>query len=335
MKPLQIAMIGAGRMGLAHARVLAGLAECRVVRVVDTLAENARRVAAELGAEPSTYLEDAFQPDVDAVIITTPTPTHAEVVEAAAGAGKAIFVEKPIAESLEAGRRVVAAVERAGVPCQVGFQRRYDPAYVRAKEMIEAGVLGRLEGIRLVGRDVHLPRLEFLKTSGGLLVDMGIHDLDSARFLVGEVAEVYAVGGALAEPSLAQYGLFDTAVATLRFESGAVGTLEVALRTAYGYDIRCEVLGERGRIHIERDRRPDLTLYDERGGNFDRPRNFEQRFAEAYAAEMVAFARNLHAGKPLEPGVRDAWYSLRLARAAQHALETGQMVNVKEFGGEL
>lgn len=335
MKPLQIAMIGAGRMGLAHARVLAGLAECRVVRVVDSLAANAERVAAELGTEPSTYLEDAFQSDVDAVIITTPTPTHAEVVEAAAGAGKAIFVEKPIAESLEAGRRVVAAVERAGVPCQVGFQRRYDPAYVRAKEMIEVGALGRLEGIRLVGRDPYLPRLEFLKTSGGLLVDMGIHDLDSARFLVGEVAEVYAVGGALAEPSLAQYGLFDTAVATLRFESGAVGTLEVALRTAYGYDIRCEVLGERGRIHIERDRRPDLTLYDERGGNFDRPRNFEQRFAEAYAAEMVAFARNLHAGKPLEPGVRDAWYSLRLARAAQHALETGQMVNVKEFGGEL
>ncbi|RIH85478.1 scyllo-inositol 2-dehydrogenase (NAD(+)) [Meiothermus luteus] len=335
MRPLQIAMIGAGRMGQAHARVLAGLAECRVVRVVDTLAQNAERVAAELGAEPSTHLEDAFRPDVDAVIITTPTPTHAEVVEAAAGAGKAIFVEKPIAESLEAGRQVVAAVERAGVPCQVGFQRRYDPAYVRARELIEGGVLGRLEGIRLVGRDPYLPRLEFLKTSGGLLVDMGIHDLDSARFLVGEVAEVYATGGALAEPGLAQHGLFDTAVATLRFEGGAVGTLEVALRTAYGYDIRCEVLGERGRIHIERDRRPDLTLYDERGGNFDRPRNFEQRFAEAYTAEMVAFARNLHAGRPLYPDVRDAWYSLRLAKAAQHALETKQVVRVREYGGEL
>jgi inositol 2-dehydrogenase len=335
VKALNMAMIGAGRMGLAHARVLAGLAECRVVRVVDTLAQNAERVAAELGAEPSTHLEDAFRPEVDAVIVTTPTPTHAEVVEAAARAGKAIFVEKPIAESLEAGRRVVAAVERAGVPCQVGFQRRYDPAYVRAKAMIEEGALGRLEGIRLVGRDPYLPRLEFLKTSGGLLVDMGIHDLDSARFLLGEVAEVYAIGGVLVEPELKQYGLFDTAVATLRFESGAVGTLEVALRTAYGYDIRCEVLGERGRIHIERDRRPDLTLYDERGGNFDRPRNFEERFPEAYAAEMVAFARNLHAGRPLEPGVRDAWYSLRLAKAAQHALETGQMVNVKEFGGEL
>lgn len=335
MKTLNMAMIGAGRMGLAHARVLSGLAECRVVRVVDTLAQNAERVAAELGAKASTHLEDAFQPDVDAVIVTTPTPTHADVVEAAARAGKAIFVEKPIAEGLEAGRRVVEAVERTGVPCQVGFQRRYDPAYVRAKEMIERGELGRLEGIRLVGRDPYLPKLDFLKTSGGLLVDMGIHDLDSARFLVGEVAEVYAIGGALVEPELKQYGLFDTAVATLRFESGAVGTLEVALRTAYGYDIRCEVLGERGRLHIEQDRKPNLTLYDEKGGHFDRPRNFEERFAEAYAAEMVAFARNLHAGKPLYPSVREAWYSLRLAKAAQHALETGQVVKVKEFGGEL
>ncbi|RDI95420.1 inositol 2-dehydrogenase [Meiothermus sp. QL-1] len=325
-------MIGAGRMGLAHARILAGRFECRVVRVVDTVAQNALRVAAEVGAEASTALEDAFKPDIDAVIITTPTPTHAEMVEAAAQAGKAIFVEKPIALSLEAGRRAVEAVEKSGVPCQVGFQRRYDPAYVRAKELIEAGALGRLEGIRLVGRDPHPPGLEFLKTSGGLLVDMGIHDLDSARFLLGEVSEVYAIGGALAEPHLAQHGLFDTAVATLRFENGAVGTLEVALRTAYGYDIRCEVLGEKGRLHIEQDLRPNLWRYDLQGGHFERPRNFEERFAEAYAAQMVAFARNLHAGRPLYPSVRDAWYSLRLAKAAQHALETGQVVRVSEYG---
>jgi inositol 2-dehydrogenase len=336
VKALNMAMIGAGRMGLAHARVLAGLAECRVSKVIDTSAENARRVAEELGAQASTHVEDALEdPAIDAVVVTTPTPTHADVVEAAARAGKAIFVEKPIAQSLEAGRRVVQAVERTGVPCQVGFQRRYDPAYLRAREMIERGELGKLEGIRLVGRDPYPPRLEYLKSSGGLLVDMGIHDLDAARFFVGEVAEVYAIGGALVEPELKQHGLFDTAVATLRFENGAVGTLEVALRTAYGYDIRCEVLGEKGRIHIERDRRPDLTFYDERGGNFDRPRNFEQRFPEAYAAEMVAFARNLHAGRPVTPGVRDAWYSLRLARAAQQALETGQVVRVREFGGEL
>lgn len=326
-------MIGAGRMGQAHARVLAGLWHCRVAWVVDSTEARAATVAAELGARASSHLEEALQDaSVDAVIITTPTPTHAEVVEAAARAGKAIFVEKPIAESLEAGRRVVQAIEKHGVPCQVGFQRRYDPAYQRAKAMIEQGALGRLEGIRLVGRDPHLPSLEFLKTSGGLLVDMGIHDLDSARFLLGEVLEVAAIGGALAEPALREYGLFDTAVATLRFENGAVGTLEVALRTAYGYDIRCEVLGEKGRIHIEYDRRPQLTLHDAQGGHFDRPRNFEQRFAEAYRAELEAFAQNLQAGQPLTPDAREAWYSLRLALAAQQALETGQVVQVAALG---
>lgn len=336
VKPLNMAMIGAGRMGLAHARVLSGLAECRVSKVIDPVGENAQRVALELGAAASTHLEEALEDAaIDAVVITTPTPTHAEVVEAAARAGKAIFVEKPIAESPEVGRRVVQAVEQTGVACQVGFQRRYDPAYVRAKEMIERGDLGKLEGFRAVGRDPFPPKLEFLKTSGGILLDMGIHDFDSARFFIGEVSEVYATGGTLINPELKDYGLFDTAVATLRFESGAVGTLEIALRTAYGYDIRTEILGEKGRILVEQDRHPNLTFYDERGGNFDRPRNFEQRFREAYAAEMVAFARNLQAGRPLEPGVREAWYSLRLAKAAQYALETGQVVRVREFGGEL
>lgn len=331
-----MAMIGAGRMGQAHARVLLGLPECRVVRVVDSQAENAERVAAELGAQASIHLEDALQdPAIDAVIITTPTPTHAGLIEAAASARKAIFVEKPVAHSLEAGRQAVMAVERSGVPCQVGFQRRYDPAYARAKALIEAGELGRLEGFRAVGRDPTPPKLEFLKTSGGLFVDMGIHDLDLARFFLGEVAEVYAIGGALSNPELREYGLFDTAVGTLRFEGGAVGTVEVALRTAYGYDIRTEVLGERGRYHIERDRRPDLTIYNARGGSFDRPRNFEERFSEAYAAQMVAFAQNLHAGKPLSPTARDAWYSLRLALAAQEALETGRVVRVRDIGGDL
>ncbi|MFN3392612.1 MAG: inositol 2-dehydrogenase [Meiothermus ruber] len=333
MKRLNVAMIGAGRMGQAHARVLAGLWHCRVVWVVDPAEARASAVAAELGARAGVHLEEALQDaSVDAVIITTPTPTHAQVVEAAARAGKAIFVEKPIAESLEAGKSVVQAIEKHGVPCQVGFQRRYDPAYQRAKAMIEQGALGRLEGIRLVGRDPHPPSLEFLKTSGGLLVDMGIHDLDSARFLLGEVLEVAAIGGALAEPGLREYGLFDTAVATLRFENGAVGTLEVALRTTYGYDIRCEVLGEKGRIHIEYDRKPQLTLYDAQGGHFDRPRNFEQRFAEAYRAELEAFAQNLQSGQPLKPDAREAWYSLRLALAAQQALETGQVVQVAALG---
>lgn len=330
---LGVALIGAGRMGRVHGRRLAELPECQVRKVLDTSLDRARQLADSLGAEGTTLPEDVLDDSsVEAVLVVTPAPTHAEWVVAAARAGKAVFVEKPIAESLPAGGRVVEAVERAGIQAQVGFQRRYDPAYRRALERIEAGDLGRVEGFRAVGRDPFPPPLDYLVSSGDLLADMGSHDLDSARFLVGEVDEVYAVGGALAVPELAQHDLSDTAVATLRFANGAVGTLEVALRTAYGYDIRAEVLGEKGRIHVEMDRRYDLLFYGRDGGAFERPRNFEERFSVAYAAELTAFVRNVRAGRPVSPTPRDAVMSLRLALAAQHSLDTRTVVNVRDFG---
>lgn len=332
-RALNVALVGAGRMGTAHSRVLAGVSGVKVVAVCDTKMAAATQVAQAFGARAVTELSAVLQdPGVEAVIVTTPTPTHAEVVVQAAQAGKAIFVEKPVADTLEATERVVAVVARAGVPCQVGFQRRYDPAHVEAKRRIEAGELGALEGFLGVGRDPTAPALKFLKSSGGLMVDMGIHDLDSARFFLGEVAEVYCTGGALAYPELAEHGLFDTAVATLRFISGAVGTLEVALRAPYGYDIRAEVWGEKGRLRIEKTRQHFVTRLGEGGVQHDYPRNFEERFAEAYAAEMRAFAENVRAGRPVTPGPEDARESLRLALASQQSLETGVLVKVQAFG---
>lgn len=335
-RALQCALIGAGRMGQAHAGVLSALRDVQITWVMDMDAEAAGRVAQSLGARASTDLGEVLaQPDVQAVLISTPAGTHAKTIIQAAGAGKAIFTEKPLAKSLEDAVRAVRAVEAAGVPNQVGFQRRYDPAYMDARRRIDAGELGRLEGFRAVGRDPEPPPTPYLVGAGGLMVDMGGHDLDLARFLVGEVAEVRALGGTLVRPELAEHGEHDTAVALLRFENGALGTLEVGLRTAYGYDIRTEVLGEKGRLHIERDRRPDLTVYDARGATHDRPRHFTQRFPEAYAAEITAFARGVLAGSPLTPSVRDALHTLRLALAAQHALSSGENVQVRDFGSEL
>lgn len=332
-KSLGVALIGAGRIGASHARRLAAVPECRLVAVVDSSVERARPVAEAFGAQAAVDAAAVFADgDIDAVVIATQAPSHAPLAEAAAAAGKPFFVEKPLADDLEAGWRVVEAVRRHGILGQVGFQRRFDPAYAEARRRIEAGELGRVEGFRAVGRDPFPPPLDYLLGSGGLLVDMGIHDLDSARFLVGEVASVHAVGGALAIPELAEHGLCDTAVATLRFENGAVGTLEVALRTAYGYEIRAEVLGERGRLHIETDRRPDLLAYGEQGGSFDRPRNFEERFEQAYRFELEEFVSRVRSGASLTPDPLDAWLSLRLAFAAQHSLRSGETVAVSEFG---
>jgi predicted dehydrogenase len=318
-------------MGLAHGRVLEGVHDVLIVSVCDANLSAAERLAESFAAHATDNLDEVLgDAGVEAVILTTPTSTHAEVACAAARAGKAIFLEKPIADSLPAADRVVKAVREAGVPCQVGFQRRYDPAYLEAKRKIEAGELGRLEGFRGVGRDPSPPSLAYLSTSGGLMVDMGIHDLDSARFFLGEVEEVYSIGGA--HPELAAHGLFDTAVATLRFASGALGTLEVGLRTVYGYEIRAEILGEKGRLHLEMESRHHLRQYGKMGAHVDPPRNFAERFATAYAGEIRAFAENVHHGRPVSPGPEDARESLRLALAAQHSLETGEIVNVQGFG---
>jgi myo-inositol 2-dehydrogenase/D-chiro-inositol 1-dehydrogenase/scyllo-inositol 2-dehydrogenase (NAD+) len=319
-------------MGQVHARALTGIATCHLAKVVDSRLEQAEKLIEPLGASATDSLEPVLADDaIEALIISTPTPSHAAILEQAAKAGKAVFVEKPLAATLAEAERICNIIAETGVPCQVGFQRRYDPAYLEAKHKITEGELGKIEGLRTVGRDPVPPTLEFLQASGGLMVDMGIHDLDSARFFLGEVAEVYCVGGALAYPELAAEGLFDTAVATLKFTNGALGTLEVALRTAYGYDVRAEILGEKGRLHLEMDSRYHLAYYGAWGMNRARPRNFEERFAEAYRLELTAFAENVAAGRPVTPDAADATESLRLALAAQHSLERGQAVKVAEW----
>ncbi len=329
---LNVALLGAGRMARTHAAVLRTLHEVRIRAVVDPIRASAKAVADELGADVRDL--DAVLGDdaIDAVFITTPTPTHADLIARAARAGKAIFVEKPVADTLEAAAEVVRIVEEAGVPCQVGFQRRYDPAYQEVKRRIDAGELGRIENFRAVSRDPAPPAIEFLETSGGLLVDMGIHDFDTARYFCGEVREVYAIGAAIRDERLAERGLFDLAVATIRFENGAIGTVENALNTSYGYEIVADVLGVAGKYHLEKSNRLNLEVWDGAGVHHDYPQYFDDRFAEAYAAEVVAFARNVQNGTPVTPDASDALESSRLALAAQHALETGQVVDVASFG---
>ena len=255
-----VAFLGLGRMGETHLRNLTAISGVKVVVVADPARGRAERGRAMTGAEVAlTDPEKAIEhPSVDVVIIVTPTNTHARLIEVAANAGKAVFSEKPIALDLAETERIVQVVRERKVPVQLGFMRRYDPGYAKAKAKIEAGELGKLETFRALSRDTYPPSLEFLLGSGGLFLDMSVHDLDLARFLVGEVDEVYAWGGVLIDERFAQANDADTAMTLLRFKNGVLGVVETSRHSNWGYDIRTEVAGSVGKVVVEA---PQITEF--------------------------------------------------------------------------
>ena len=332
MRELAVALIGAGRMGIEHAKALAAIPEARVVAVADPKKE-ARELARQITKAERAY-EDALaaiaDPEAEAVVIVTPTETHAELIEAAAKAKKAIFAEKPVALGLEETKRALDAVAAAGVPFQIGFQRRYDPGYRRARELLDQGAIGRVDQFRQASRDPEPPPLEYLKRSGGIFVDMTIHDFDLARFLVGEVREVVAYGAVRTDPRVAELGDVDTAITVLFFENGAQGVIENSRRSVYGYDIRTEVFGEGGKIVVDAVPKTPTWRFREGGLEADHYHFFMDRFKEAYEAELRAFVEAVLEARPPSPGPEDALAALRIALAATRSLREGRPVAVGE-----
>jgi myo-inositol 2-dehydrogenase/D-chiro-inositol 1-dehydrogenase len=333
MDNVRVAFIGAGRMGQTHIQNLAGLTAVEVRVVADTLAENAERGRAISKAErASTDIDAALTADdIDAVMISTPTSTHAALIEKAALAGKAIWCEKPIALEYSESRRIAALVERLNIPVQIGFMRRFDPGYVAAKRKIDAGECGRIETFRALSRDNKLPPNSYLKTSGGIFMDMAVHDLDLARFLVGEVEEVSAWGTAIIDPTVREADDIDTAVAMLRFENGALGVLDTSRRSAWGYDIRTEVAGSEGKVVIDAQQKTPMTFARRVGYEGDSFDSFPDRFAEAYKQELVQFFDALRAGRKPMPDVADALKTQQLALAATRSWREGRPVKVSEI----
>ncbi len=335
MKRLGIALLGAGRMGREHAKALAGIPEARVVAVADPR-EEAREAARYLAKAERSYAEaiEAIQdPEVEAVVIVTPTATHAGLIEAAARAGKAIFSEKPVALDLATTERALAAVRKAGVPFQIGFQRRFDAGYRRARHLLDRGAVGAVDQFRAVGRDPAPPPIAYLKESGGLFLDMAIHDFDLARFLVGEVESVVAYGAVRVDPAIGEIGDIDTAVTLLFFENGAQGVVENSRRATYGYDIRTEIFGERGKLVVDAVPKTPTWYYREGGLEADHYHFFMDRFAEAYRAELAAFVEAVIQGKDPHPGPEDALRSLKIALAATQSWKEGRRVALKEVSG--
>jgi len=326
MARLRVALLGAGRLGAAHARTLAGLTEARLVSIADPRPEG-RRLAESLDAKPvADPLEAIGDADVDAVVIVTPTATHADLIEEAARAGKAIFCEKPIALDVPTTERALATVERAGVPLQIGFQRRYDTGFAEAQRRVQAGEIGKVHLLRSVSHDPYPPSREYILGCGGQFVDMTIHDLDIARFVTGlEVESVSAFGSALGAQAqdFRDAGDWDTTVLNLRFRGGAIGSIVNSRQSGYGYDIHTDLLGDNGGLKVGYERYTPITRYSRAGATHDYVPYFPERFAQAYAAELVAFIHAVQEGRPVTPTGQDGLASLKIALAATESARRG------------
>ncbi len=335
MNRLRVGVLGAGRIGRLHtANMEQKLAGVEVVAVADVLKDAADECAAKFGigrayGDPADALGDR---EIDAVLICSSTDTHATLIEAAAHAGKHIFCEKPIALDLGAIDRALTAVERAGVKLQVGFNRRFDPGFARARELVADGSLGSVHLLKITSRDPGPPPLDYLKVSGGMFLDMTIHDFDMARFLVGEeVEEVFAAGSSLVDPAIGELGDIDTACVTLRFAGGALGVIDNSRRAAYGYDQRAEVFGEKGMVQVGNPKAHAALLSDERGKHG--PANFHfftERYAEAFVRELQAFVDAVREDKEVAVSGNDGRVPVVMGYAARRSLELGRPVTLAE-----
>jgi len=315
---MRVALFGAGRIGKVHAVNVAGHARSTLAAVVDPYQEGAEALAAEYGSVVRSAEDVLGDPDIDAVLIASSTDQHAPQIEAAASAGKAIFCEKPIDLDIDRVRGVLAHLEAHPVPMMLAFNRRFDPNLAALKAQIDAGAIGEVEMITILSRDPGLPPIEYIKVSGGIFRDMMIHDLDVARWLVGEeFVEVQGMGSVLVDPAVGAAGDVDTAVVTMRTATGKLASISNSRRASYGYDQRIEVHGEKGMLAAENVRESTVSLSTADGVRLEKPMHFFlERYAQAYAREWDGFVRLVLDGEGSMPTAADGYAALQLAELA-------------------
>ncbi len=333
MRKVNIGVIGAGRIGRIHARNLKfQIPGVKIIAIADVVIESAKKLAGEL--EIPVYEEDYHRllknDDIQALIICSSTDTHAQIIIEAAEAGKDVFCEKPIALEMEKIDRTLSAVDKAGVKLQVGFNRRFDPSFKKAKELVEAGKIGTPHLLRISSRDPQPPPLDYIRGSGGLFLDMMIHDFDMARYLLKEeVTEIMATGHCLIDSSIGKCGDIDTAVVLLKFQSGALGTIDNSRQAVYGYDQRIEVFGSEGSVVVENKTPTEVTLHSAESIQSDKPLYFFlERYQEAYLAEMNHFITCILEDKKPCVGGLDGKISVAMGYAALESLNRGGFVKV-------
>ncbi len=335
----RVALIGCGRIGQVHLRTLVAHPErCEFAALVDANESALRAIATGYGlpnvsTDPSLVFDD---PTIDAVIIASSTETHALYIIEAARTGKSAFTEKPIALDLESTDRALAAVEHAGTRLQVGFQRRFDQGYAAARVSIERGELGTIEMIRDAMRDPAPPPLEYLERSGGLFRDMTIHNLDCVRWLKGEdPVELFAIGSTLTGGDVLAVNDIDTSIVTMRFADGSLASIENSRRSGFGYDVRTEVFGSAGALHVGDSRQTPVRRFDAGGVREDHQYFFLERFRAAYEAEILSLLKAIVDDTDVAVTGADGRAALRLAIMAETSRELGRPVTSDEFASDV
>jgi len=331
MKPVTFGIIGAGRIGKLHAdNLLSRVDGARLKAITDPFLDEdwaASRNIPLTGKDHRILLDD---PEIDAILIGSPSAEHAPQMIECAEAGKHIFCEKPIALDPEIIRNALAEVDKSGVKLQVGFNRRFDPNFSAVQHQVASGALGDPHIIRITSRDPAPPPAEYVAGSGGMFLDMTIHDFDMARFLSSsEVTEVHAYGAVLVDPEIGKAGDIDTAVISLKFANGALGIIENSRKAVYGYDQRVEVFGSKGTAMADNNTPTSMVVYNESGTIRDKPLYFFlERYKTAFVAEMQAFVDAIREDKPTLVSGKDGLVPVLIAMAAKESLKTGKPVQV-------
>jgi myo-inositol 2-dehydrogenase/D-chiro-inositol 1-dehydrogenase len=328
---IRVAVLGAGRIGRIHGRNAAAHPGATLVAVADPHAPSAESLASATGARIAALDEVVETADVDAILICTPTATHADLIERGARAGKAVFCEKPVDLSSARIENCLAVVEGAGTPLMIGFNRRFDPNFASLRQRLADGEVGEVELVTILSRDPGPPPLNYIATSGGLFRDMMIHDLDMARFLLlgDEPQEVHAVGSSLVDPGIGQAGDVDTAAVLLKTASGRIVQISCSRRATYGYDQRIEVHGSKGMIRAGNIHRTTVEVANAAGITADPVQDFFlERYADAYRAEFDAFLTAITSGQAPAPTGRDGLMAQRLADAATESAQSGMPVRL-------
>ena len=332
---VRFGLLGAGRIGKVHARAIRSDPNAELVAVADVIPPAAEALAREYGCDIRSIEAIEAAADVDAVVICTPTDTHADLIERFARAGKAVFCEKPIDLDVGRVRACLRVVEETGATLMVGFNRRFDPDFMAVKAAVDGGGIGQVEMVTIASRDPGAPPLDYIRRSGGIFRDMTIHDFDMARWLLGEEPEVVvAQASVLTDPQIGQAGDFDSVNVILRTATGKQAVITNSRRATYGYDQRIEVLGSEGAVSAENTREANIEIANAQG--FTRPpllNFFMTRYIAAYANEIAGFIKAVNSKGETPTTGEDGLRALALADAALKSAQEGRAVNLSEILG--